>query len=182
VKGVINSRGQVVNAACTAKTPDSTVAALAQLPLGQINPFRLIGIFPATKEIVEWRWDLERLVRQKHQWQDQQWISSGFDEPVALQIRSRTFREALKQKSAGSLGWLRRLHRSHAPQRGAFSTCMHRTDAITVSYTEIVLASRYATMRYLRGTPCQALKQYVRQCHIQRLIPVSQKIKLSIRD
>ena len=61
------SRGVVVNTACTAQTPDSTAAALAPLPLRQINPFRLVGVFPATKEIVEWRWDLKQLVRKNLQ-------------------------------------------------------------------------------------------------------------------
>jgi hypothetical protein len=156
VNGETVSRGQVINAACTAKSPDTAIAAVGQLPLKQINPFRLIGVFPTIKKIVEWRWDLKRLVRQRHLWHDQQWISSGFDEPMAQRVRGRTFRNVLKQKSAGSLGWLRRLHRSHAPECGAFSTCMHRTDAITVSYTEIVLATRHAAMRYIRGAPCKA--------------------------
>ena len=148
------SRGQVVNAACVAKTPDLASAVLAQLPLQRINPFRLIGVFPATKEIAEWRWDLETLVRKKHRWKDQPWISSGFDEPAAQRVRSRTFRAALKQKSAGSLGWLRRLHRSHSPESGPFSTCMHRADAATVSYTEVAISPTKAIMNYHAGSLC----------------------------
>jgi hypothetical protein len=175
VKGQTVSRGQVVTAASGAKTPDLADAALAQLPLKRINPFRLVGIFPASGEIVEWRWDLKRLFTKQHPWKDQQWISSGFDEPVARRIRSRTFREALKQKSAGGLGWLRRLHRSHVPVRGAFSTCMHRNDAITVSYTEIVVAPSRATMRYHRGAPCRALKHSSRQLRLQKATLVASR-------
>ena len=155
VKGEPVSRGQVVNAACAAKAPEQAAAALSRLPLQQINPFRLIGIFPATNEIVEWRWDLKSLIRKKHRWQDRQWISSGFDEPAAQRVRSRTFRAALKQKSAGSLGWLRRLHRSHSPPAGPFSTCMHRADAATVSYTEAAVFPTKALMRHVAGLPCQ---------------------------
>jgi len=148
------SRGVIVNTVCTAVTPDSAAAGLARLPLKQINPFRLIGIFPATQEIAEWGWDLKNLVHKGHPWQTQQWISSGFDEPVAQRIRGETFRRALKQKSAGTLNWLRRLHRSHAPEAGPFSICMHRPDAATVSYTEIAVAGRTATMHYLDGVTC----------------------------
>src|SRR5664279_5533182 len=157
VSGETVSRGQVVNAVCAAKSPDGAAAALAQLSLQRINPFRLIGVFPGTKEIDEWRWDLKTLVRKKHRWKDQQWISSGWDEPAAQRVRSRTFSAALKQKSAGSLGWLRRLHRSHSPEAGPFSTCMHRADAATVSYTEVVVTKHQATMRYHAGAPCQSL-------------------------
>jgi hypothetical protein len=160
-----------------AKTPGFAEAAVAQLPLKQINPFRLVGVFPVTREIVEWRWDLKSLVRKKFRWEDQQWISSGLDEPAARRVRGRTFREALKQKSAGSLGWLRRLHRSHTPAAGAFSICMHRSDAITVSYTEIVLASRFATMRYYAGAPCRSLQPHFLQLPRAKPIPAVQQVE-----
>src|SRR2546426_6818300 len=47
---------------------------------------------------------------------------SGFDEPAAQRVRGATFRKARKQASDGSLAWQRRLHRSHTPERGPFST------------------------------------------------------------
>jgi hypothetical protein len=133
---------------------------LAQLPLQRINSFRLIGVFPVTNDIAEWRWDLKTLVCIKHRWKHQQWISSGFDEPAAQRVRSRTFRAALKQKSAGSLDWLRRLHRSHLPQAGPFSTCMHRTDAATVSCSEITVFQHKAMLRYYAGAPCGVSSLY----------------------
>ena len=148
------SRGEVVNVVATTDSAVLTEAALHELPLCQINPFRLVGVFPATAEIVEWRWNLKKLVSKTHPWRAQQWISSGFDEPDAQRIRARTFRQARRQKSVGSLDWLRRLHRSHAPQCGPFSTCMHRVDAATVSYTEVSVSPRRAVMRYCSGTSC----------------------------
>jgi len=149
------SRGEVVNSASAAVSPDVAHAALAGLPLNRINPFRLIGIFPATSEVVEWRWNLKRLARTNHRWQSQQWISSGFDEAGAQRQRGRTYRRALQQSSAGSLDWLRRLHHSHAPCLGPFSTCMHRADAATVSYTEVTVSTHKAVMRYHAGALCQ---------------------------
>jgi hypothetical protein len=154
VKGEAVSRGNVVNSVCSLGSPDSTSATLKKLPLTKISPFRLIGVFPDANDIAEWRWDLKRLVRKNHQWETQQWISSGFNEPAAQRIRSETFRRALKQKSAGSLDWLRRLHRSRSPQSGPFSTCMHRADAATVSCSEITVSKHKATLRYYAGAPC----------------------------
>lgn len=155
VRGETVSRGQVVNTACAANTPALAEAGLARLPLRRINPFRLIGVFPATREIAEWRWDLDQLVRQQHRWRSRQWISSGWDEPAAQRIRGRVFRAALRQASAGSLGWLRRLHRSHRPQAGPCSTCMHRAGAATVSYTEAAVSAHRADMSHRAGPPCQ---------------------------
>ena len=155
------TRGEVVKAAFTADEPKSAEALLLTLPLNRINPFRLIGIFPAGGDITEWRWDLRALQREAHAWQPRQWVSSGFDEPAAQRERGRIFQEALKHKSVGSLNWLRRLHRSHKPGKGPFSTCMHRLDAATVSYAETVVSVASASMCYSPGTPCRPQVQSI---------------------
>ena len=149
------SRGEVVNSVSAVASPEFADAALAKLRLNQINPFRLIGMFPSTCEIAEWRWNLKQLVRKNRRWKPQQWISSGYDEPTAQRIRGKTFQQAQRQKSAGTLDWLRRLHRSHSPQAGPFSTCMHRADAATVSYTDVIVSRHAALMRHHSGAPCQ---------------------------
>jgi hypothetical protein len=155
VKGSSISRGEVVRRVSAADSPDVADARLNGLSLKCLNPFRLIGIFPTTGEIVEWCWDLSRLIRKTHSWGTRQWISSGFNEAIAQRMRGETFRRALGQTSARRLNWLRGLHGSHAPEIGPFSTCVHRPDAATVSYTEISATSSTATMRYLAGAPCQ---------------------------
>jgi hypothetical protein len=160
VKTNPRSRGEVVNATCGAASPEDADAALHTLPLRRINAFRLIGVFPRTQEVVEWRWNLKELERVCHSWRTQQWISSGYDEPGAQRVRSSTFRAAQKQLSCGSLDWLRRLHRSHAPERSAYSTCMHREDAATVSYTEVVVSGASGVMRYCPGAPCRQRRQH----------------------
>lgn len=149
------SRGEVVKALGATDSVEAASVRLNQLLLERINPFRLIGIFPASSELVEWRWDVKRLVRKKHPWKTRQWVSSGFDEPGAQRVRGRTFRDALQHTSATRLSWLRKLHSSHAPHIGPFSMCMHRSDAATVSYTEIAVSTRTASMRYHAGTPCK---------------------------
>jgi hypothetical protein len=149
------TRGEVVNRVKAQALPAQSSDILKQLPLKQMSPFRVIGIFPARREIYEWRWDSKRLDRRKHQWLTRQFISSGFDEPTAQRVRSYTFHRSQRQRSSGSLDWLRRLHRSHSPKRGPFSTCMHRLKAATVSYTELIVSTSRATMRYRNGAPCQ---------------------------
>src|ERR1051325_5488907 len=154
VKDHAVSRGKVVDAVSGSTSFEGADATLAGLPLQRINPFRLIGIFPEAQEITEWQWDLKKLVRRDPRWEAQQWISSGFDEPTAHRIRSDTFKGAEKQRSAGTLAWLRRLHRSHSPEAGPFSMCMHRSDAATVSYTEIRVNSKESTIQYMAVAPC----------------------------
>lgn len=148
------SRGSVIRAAQTAGSADEVEHALRALPLRRINPFRLIGVFPGSREVWEWRWNLKQLKAHRHPWRMGQWVSSGWDEPAAQRIRGRVFRQARRKKSAGTLAWLRRLHRSHVPGCGAGSICMHRADATTVSYTEVVLTFTHARMRHHQGAPC----------------------------
>lgn len=154
VTGRTVSRGKVVNLALLSDSPAQVEVALVTLPLAQVNPFRLIGVFPFEKAVVEWRWNLKQLERLHHRWQTSTWISSGFDEPGAQQTRGEAFDKALREGSAGRVDWLRRLHRSHGSKCGPYSTCMHREDAATVSYTEVTVSRRRATMRYTTGAPC----------------------------
>lgn len=162
------SRGEIINATPAAEDVVAVDAVLSKLPLKRFQPFRLIGVFPWEKVVTEWAWDVKRLVRRRHPWRERQWASSGFDESTAQRIRGQTFRKALRRKSAGTLSWLRRLHRSHMPERGAFSICVHRSDAETVSYTEVVVTSRSATMRYHAGAPCH---QDVFTAHTLSVLP-----------
>ena len=155
------SRGMVIPSIVSTESPVLAARRLSELPLSRINPFRLVGIFPSSHEIIEWRWDLRRLTRNRCRWRAQQWISSGFQEATAQNVRSRTFRNALTQRSAGSLSWLRRLHRSHVPHTGPFSICMHREDAATVSYTELYFDNARASMGHTGGSACSTSKSLI---------------------
>ena len=148
------SRGEVVKRALPFDSPARVEAALAGLSLPRMNPFRLIGVFPAERAVVEWRWNLEQRARLDLSWCSNTWISSGFDEAGTQQTRGQIFRDAGRQKSAGTANWLRRLHRSHLAERGPYAHCMHRDDAASVSYTEVIVSRQVAMLRYTPGAPC----------------------------
>jgi hypothetical protein len=147
------SRGSIVKSVLSATSP-AAVHGFAGVPLDRINPFRLLGFFPANQTVVEWRWDLKSVVQLHHHWRTDMWASSGHDEPGAQENRRKVFDETLRQSSSGNLNWLRRLHRSHGLQPGPYSICMHRNGAATVSYTEISVSRHTARMSYQNGPPC----------------------------
>jgi len=149
------SRGEIVKSSNTCDTPEEVHEILGNLPLKSINPFRFIVVFPDLRQTVEWRWNLASLVRHDCGWKPQQWISSGYNEPEAQFARSATFERMRRSPSVGTLDWLRRLHSSHWPEQGPFSTCMHREGAGTVSYTEVISADELV-MNYRSGHPCQS--------------------------
>lgn len=152
--GVV-SRGKIVESSSTFCTPEEAGENFANLPLRSINPFRLIGIFPDSREAIEWRWNLKKLVRHDCGWKPRQWISSGYDEPQAQIVRGSTFERMSRNPDFGTLDWLRQLHSSHSPKQGPFSTCMHREGAGTVSYTEVIADDDKLGMNYREGCPCQ---------------------------
>ena len=160
------SRGQVVLSMLPCVSSKESGKAFEQIDLGLVNPFRLIAVFAQQQEIIEWRWDLLELKRVDHPWADRNWISSGFDEKGAQITRRQAYDGAVQQTTKGSLAWLRRLHSSHAPERGPYSTCMHRLDAATVSYTEIAVSKTQAIMRYSEGAPCGASTLSLHRLHL----------------
>jgi hypothetical protein len=155
-KSDIVSRGEVVKTLSGESCADEVAQGIGKLPLRKLRPFRLITITPAEKLVTEWRWNLQCLTKHDHEWRQQHWFSSGFDERHAEVERAKVCASAGVSAAGYSLNSLRRLHRSHAPKQGPFSICMHRPDASTVSYTEIVVSRKRATMRYKPGPCCSS--------------------------
>ena len=73
------SRGGVILAVRKVSSTEDVLAGLEKLPLAQMNPFRLIGVFPDSRNIRQWQWNQVQLTELEHSWEPQQWISSGFD-------------------------------------------------------------------------------------------------------
>lgn len=153
-KNHIVSRGKIVRALASKTGTDEIADSIGKLPLRKLRPFRLIAIVPSEKLVTEWRWNLQSLAVRDHKWQSQHWFSSSFDERRAELERKRVCDAARSRQFKRNLAWLRQLHRSHSPRRGPFSICMHRRDGRTVSYTEVSVSKKRATMRYKPGPCC----------------------------
>jgi transport and Golgi organization protein 2 len=149
----IRSRGEIIRTLAGISASDEISTAVKKLPLRKLRPFRLIAIVSAENRVIEWRWDLNRLLIRKHSWESRHWFSSGLDEATAEAERTRVCATLPVESAKRDLKWLRRLHRSHEPERGPFSICMHRPTAATVSYTEIAVSGRSVVMRYKDGPP-----------------------------
>ena len=150
----LRSRGEVIPQLIRYVVFADAERVLAALDLTGIEPFRLVGAFPREHLLCEWRWDRVTLRHELPPWQPRHWFSSGLSDEDAAQQRGTVTAAAWKEEDAGSLAWMRRLHRSHAPAPGPFSLCVHRDDARTVSYTEIEAAGGTVSLCYQPGSPC----------------------------
>jgi len=148
------SRGSLIPALIGSRSLAEVDGWLARTELQTMLPFRMVGIFPAMKEIAEWRWDAVQMTRVHHEWRTRHWFSSGISDWQAGLLREPLCEQARTQAGAGSLEWLRRLHASHGAAAGAFSICVHRPDAQTMSYSEIQCAPGTIRMRHSIGSPC----------------------------
>ncbi|MGF1752529.1 NRDE family protein [Vibrio makurazakiensis] len=56
-------------------------------------------------------------------------------------------------------------HSHHHAEKGYLSTCMHRDDAQTVSFTHLAVSSDLFSMSYLAGSPCDGLNRQQLEKH-----------------
>lgn len=120
-----------------------------------VLPFRLFGFFAGEKRAALWRWDGTRKERRTLPWSRGHWFSSSLSDREAEEQRGVACEAAASDPDFGTPESMRLLHASHVPAAGPFSVCVHRPDAATVSYTEVVCRKRLLVMRYVAGNPCR---------------------------
>jgi hypothetical protein len=150
----VRSRGAIIPTLASAPSLAGLQAAFCALNLEGIQPFRLVGVFPSERAIVEWGWDSSQIMFKTHGWQPRHWFSSSLSDSQAESLRGAACRAAQHELDAGSAPWLRRLHASHAGGPGPFSLCVHRDDVKTLSYSELVVTPGRIQMEHFRGSPC----------------------------
>lgn len=149
------SRGLIIPTILGAPDSEGALVFLKSLPLGKLAPFRLFLFHARETKATMITSDGATLELRKLPWERSHWFSSGHDEAEVSRIRGETALSAAADTDAGTLTWLRRLHLSHEPQEGAYSFCMHREDACTVSFTELSITGDRAVMTYLDKSPCR---------------------------
>ncbi len=137
-----------------APEPDAAAveAVLRADSLNRYRPFTLASLTPGrTPRVFEWNGRELRaaeapapgLLR----------TSSGHDQEAAERVRGSLFADAARAPGGLQPGTLVELHRSHRPERGPFSICMHRPEAETVSFSLVSVTRDRVTFRYVDGPP-----------------------------
>jgi hypothetical protein len=83
-------------------------------------------------------------------------VSSSFDPDGVARSRRDQFRRQLSQTGRERGEAHQSFHRSHSPDAGPYSPCMHRADAETVSFTWVRVNALRAEWRHTPAAPCQA--------------------------
>jgi hypothetical protein len=142
------SRGLLVTELLAAPTAAAALARLAEVSLDRYRGF-LLAVFAPGAAPEARLWDGEALAAVAAQ---APLASSSLDRTRAQTERERTYRRVVGD--APERAALAAFQRSHEPERGPWSPCMHRADASTVSATEVRVDARAVALRYAGGPPC----------------------------
>jgi hypothetical protein len=154
------SRGFVIPTLIGAQDLAAVDSAFERISLGGVLPFRLFGFFPDEKTASLWRWDGMTKERRTLPWSRGHWFSSSLSDQAAEEQRGVACEAAASQPGFWTPESLRLLHASHNLAAGPFSVCVHRPDAATVSYAEVVCREGSLLMRYVAGNPCRKPQPY----------------------
>ncbi len=146
------SRGALIPELIMHTSPAGAITALAGLDLTVMPPFTLFAAAPGTPVHLA-AWDGLGLSLSSHAEPGLLLTSSSVSEPAVTDGRRALFAAA----GAATVEALRALHRSHLPERGARSVCMHRDDAETQSYSEVRVTPDAVRFSHVDVAPCRGV-------------------------
>jgi len=145
------SRGELVLALGDLPAAERLESRLRALDLERYRPFDLVA-FDALGGARLASWSGAELVARALSDSDRPLVSSSLDDAGARRARAQLY-----QRSVGadaSEAQLERFHRSHEPAQGAYSPCMHREEAHTVSFTRVRVGALSVELLYQPLSPC----------------------------
>lgn len=156
------SRGVLVIEMVDCNSLDQVNERITQRELQHFQPFDLVVLEPRRPSLLIHWTGRDSLVEHDGEYA-MPLISSSFDQAGVNTYRKRLF-DALAAKRGGvDAAVLHDFHGSHAPVPSAYSPCMHREDASTVSFSCIQVTDRSIEFSYLPLSPClsQASKTHL---------------------
>ena len=138
---------------------DLTVVSqrLDRMSLDHFRPFTVVSLSDGpTAMLIEWT-GYEKRVESNAETLMPISSSSLREGNVVLQ-RRRQFREMAVERGSVDAEFLFEYHRSHLPESGPSSVCMHRADARTVSMSMVTVRENVVEFTYHPNSPCQPAK------------------------
>lgn len=156
-EGAFRSRGRVVLELLDSRSGDEVRGRLEGGDLTDVQPFTLVA-FDSNPEPLAAEWTGRTLRFERMDDDAQPLSSSGYDDARAKTERRMSFTGRVAQGHGLGRDAATHLefHRSHEPEQGPYSVCMHREEASTVSFSRLVLERTRVRVQYQEGPPCEA--------------------------
>lgn len=147
------SRGQLVKMLASDMSVTEVVNRLNSLHMGSYAPFTLLVFAPDLRlghgHVIAFQWDGHVLTQRPS---IEPMISSSVRFQEVMVARQNAYRSVMTEPKSVEKAWA--FHRSHVPEAGYLSVCMHREDASTVSFTHLKVTNTEMEMVYVDGPPC----------------------------
>ena len=144
------SRGLVLLELAPAPSLAEAAARLARLELIRVASFTLVAVEPGRPAAVT-SWDGRRLATTLLEASGLIATSSAVSPEEVLHSRRELFTRAQPLTPER----LTALHRSHDPESGPRSVCMHRADAETRSFTRVTVVDTVIELTHVPTAPCR---------------------------
>jgi hypothetical protein len=148
------SRGLLVLSHAGVRSLDRLEERLRVTRLADYAPFELVGFEPGG-DPRHFTWDGDALRSERQASEAAPLASSSVAQAAARASRRAQHADLIARAGAVRVESLDAFHRDHGPERGPLSTCMHRADAATVSYSQVRIAHGRVSFAYAAGAPCQ---------------------------
>ncbi len=145
------SRGRLILDLVDSRGPQEALSRFEGMSLESFPPFRLL-VAPNRERPLLLEWDGQ--TKGMGCAEGGVLTSSSF-EPASVAERRRNEYRRLLESEGLCTETLGTFHRSHANGPSAFSVCMHRSDARTVSHSRLEVGSDVVTFRYWPDAPCR---------------------------
>lgn len=151
------SRGLLIRELIDCRELSVVSQRLSADSLDQYLPFTLVSLFPghpATQ--VEWTGEEKRFESNAERLMPI--ASSSLREGNVVLQRKQQFQELALKRGRVDAELLYQYHRTHLPEYGPTSVCMHRADARTVSLSTVTVTKKMVEFAYHPNSPCQPAK------------------------
>jgi hypothetical protein len=148
------SRGHLIPSLIGAQSLWEVSERLWCTDLSCYAPFLLIGLEPGSPAtLIEWDGIETFIVPYADPYMPV--TSSSFDPDAVRQRRKAEFARLSKARGRIDTDLLFFFHENHGAHPDAYSTCMHRQDAETVSFSWVRITHQSVDFLYSPGAPCQ---------------------------
>ncbi len=162
--GPFTSRGLLVLSLIAARSMEEVRARVAAAGLAAYAPFTMAALMPGSPAMVA-QWNREELRTNLAGDEMLPLISSSF---APESVRERRTAEFAKMPGVIDAAAMSSFHASHADGPSAYSPCMHRLDAETVSFSRIRVTPREVEFHYSPGAPCRGLESEIKRMERQQ--------------
>ena len=157
---VFESRGVLLRSLLNVTSLDELTTRLVVGGLARYRPFTILG-FELGPSVLQCRWhgggedlEVDTVVSPPVS-------SSSFKTRDVLKARREAYEALLESwKSPHGAGptasFLLSYHKSHVPEKGPCSVCMHREDGKTRSFSHVKVSCEAAQFFYTSGSPCES--------------------------